>query len=738
MALPRIGVFIAFLDDSYQRTLWSHLQEHARLYGVDIVGFCGHGLDAPGRSQATMNLAYRLAGPRNLNGLIAFSNTLGTFHGGDAVQRLLENIKVPAVSLGFELDGFPSVSARGGPALATVVRHLIRDHGRRLFAIAAGPEDHSESREREDAVLQTLAAEGLTFDARLLFRGNFYTESGREAVAAFLASGVPFDAVICLNDHMAVGALHALRTHGFVLPTEVSLTGFDDVEEADWVSPPLSTVRQPHEALAIHALDLARALAAGRPAASRVLDCEPVLRRSCGCPPVPHTAGSASETDPETENLGRAAAESPEAVLRLLGDALSEHWGDLKRLHSWRRRILSVQAQSSVWADQALAWLAEEELRWERETRLHRDESEALVREHSVRLLGMLSLESIVRYIEDHFPSLGIPRSYFVLFDDAAPPYHETPPRARWLTTLRAPQRHLVEVPFDTELLFPPDDGFRMDGQGWLVEPLVYQEEALGYLLLEYGTGTDFETLRETISTAVKGALLMRQVLRHQSTLALEVEARTRELQEAHHDLQDVAHRTMQAIGQDIHDDLCQHLVGISMLTAVAEERLNATGSVEPGALSEIRELLDQAVQRSRQFARTLYPPGLEQHGFLSAVEDLIDSVRTPRASIQFSVEGDCSVADPERALQLYRIIQESLSNALRHSGSDVVLVRMERLSGDLLVEVRDFGRGLTPGAVGSGMGTRILQARAATLGAQLRIYQLDPGVCVSCRLRAS
>jgi signal transduction histidine kinase len=249
----------------------------------------------------------------------------------------------------------------------------------------------------------------------------------------------------------------------------------------------------------------------------------------------------------------------------------------------------------------------------------------------------------------------------------------------------------------------------------------------MGYLLVERGSEEPsvYESLRDQLSTAVKATLLMEEIQERKRSLEREV--------------QEVSNRTMQAIGQDLHDDICQHLVGISMLAAVVEENLATTSNVSADSIREIRDLLESAVSRLRQFARTLYPPGLEAQGLVSALEDLVESQRHTASaiSISFQVEGDCRMDDPGRALQLYRIVQEALSNALRHSGSEVVLLRLFRKEDLLVAEVRDFGRGLglDSAMTGQGMGMRIMRYRADSIGALLDVHNIEPGVCVSCAL---
>jgi signal transduction histidine kinase len=102
---------------------------------------------------------------------------------------------------------------------------------------------------------------------------------------------------------------------------------------------------------------------------------------------------------------------------------------------------------------------------------------------------------------------------------------------------------------------------------------------------------------------------------------------------------------------------------------------------------------------------------------------------------------------ETDRALQVYRIVQEALSNALKHSTSDRVEVRLfpdtRGRNGDgrepsLVAEVTDYGVGLPDSVPGEGMGLRIMRYRAEMAGAELTIERLSPGTRISCRIRPS
>jgi signal transduction histidine kinase len=259
-------------------------------------------------------------------------------------------------------------------------------------------------------------------------------------------------------------------------------------------------------------------------------------------------------------------------------------------------------------------------------------------------------------------------------------------------------------------------------------------------------------------------------VLTHERRLQVAVERRTAELTTANAELtreverrmrlerevSEISNRTMQRIGQDLHDDLCQHLAGIAMLASVLRGSL---AGPDPGAVASIEQigtLLADSITRAKQIARGLYPAGLEENGLVAAVEELVDAARrTYPAAIEFRAAPDFRLPGTDRALQVYRIVQEALSNALKHSRSERIEVKLYREEPQgsagrrpwrpgedrrsvLVAEVSDDGEGLPASVDGDGMGLRIMRYRAETAGAELRIERLAPGTRISCRIDCS
>ncbi len=157
----------------------------------------------------------------------------------EALLRVPRDVPVVAVEAGPD-DSVPvvAVDQRAGAIAAT--RHLL-SLGHRTVSHLAGPEDWLEAEQRVDGWRAALAAAGAP--APPLLRGDWSPRSGYEMGRALL-QGQHVTAVFVANDQMALGLLRHLHEEGLEVPGDVSVVGFDDVPEAAYFTPPLTTVRQ--------------------------------------------------------------------------------------------------------------------------------------------------------------------------------------------------------------------------------------------------------------------------------------------------------------------------------------------------------------------------------------------------------------------------------------------------------------------------------------------------------------
>jgi LacI family transcriptional regulator, repressor for deo operon, udp, cdd, tsx, nupC, and nupG len=204
--------------------------------------------------------------------------------------RSLADAAVPivAVSVPTERPDLPAVLVDERQGAIAAAHHLL-DLGHRRFGYISGPLGHAIDQERWAGFRATLVEAGIDEASIMCMPGDFHVHSGVEAGALFLKSAARPTAVFAASDMMAIGFMRKVRSAGLDVPRDVSIVGFDGIEFADYCEPPLTTVRQPREAMGRKAADLLIRLIAGEdiPAAERRLRLEVVFRPAGSTGPVP-------------------------------------------------------------------------------------------------------------------------------------------------------------------------------------------------------------------------------------------------------------------------------------------------------------------------------------------------------------------------------------------------------------------------------------------------------------------
>jgi DNA-binding LacI/PurR family transcriptional regulator len=137
---------------------------------------------------------------------------------------------------------------------------------------------------RLEGYRQALSAAGIAVDPALIEEVGYSAESGAAAMRRLLARAIPFTAVTCGNDTVAIGAMAALLEAGQRIPDDVAVVGFDDIPTAAYLNPPLTTMRTEPVASGRAAMTMLTELIAGSPPPARVIAMPTtlVVRRSCG------------------------------------------------------------------------------------------------------------------------------------------------------------------------------------------------------------------------------------------------------------------------------------------------------------------------------------------------------------------------------------------------------------------------------------------------------------------------
>lgn len=175
------------------------------------------------------------------------------------------------------------------------VRHLLATKRTRIAHIGGPPDSHATSRHKLEGYRLAHAECGREPEPRLHIVEEMLhsREGGQRATERLLASGVPFDAIYAADDHLALGALHALHAHELRVPGDVAVVGYGDIAEARYATPPLTSVHVDFTQLGwLAGTLLARALAdPATPPLSVKMDTPLIVRRSSGA------AGTDTTTD---------------------------------------------------------------------------------------------------------------------------------------------------------------------------------------------------------------------------------------------------------------------------------------------------------------------------------------------------------------------------------------------------------------------------------------------------------
>ena len=189
--------------------------------------------------------------------------------------------------------------------------------------------------------------------------------------------------------------------------------------------------------------------------------------------------------------------------------------------------------------------------------------------------------------------------------------------------------------------------------------------------------------------------------------------------------------RESRRIGQELHDHLCQQLLGITFATKVCARELEKADPIHGVKLHELAQMLNDAVKSCRELVRGLN--FFNPDDLISAIHSLAD-----HASRSIPCQAECpvevSLSNVEAARHAYRIAQEAVANALKHSHASQIVITLKETSKKMTIRIQDDGRGFSPAEQANAMGLQGMKFRAGAINGNLKIdSQLNRGTRVTC-----
>ncbi len=147
----------------------------------------------------------------------------------DLISSAEENFPIVVMDRMVDHPYIRSVIVDNYPIMCQLVQKII-DKGVRRFSFIGGISDTLDNQERYQAFLDTLKKNGIEFDSKNYYHGDFREKSGYQAAKIIMLSESLPEAVVCANDNMAVGAMHALQESGLQIPADIAISGFDNAD----------------------------------------------------------------------------------------------------------------------------------------------------------------------------------------------------------------------------------------------------------------------------------------------------------------------------------------------------------------------------------------------------------------------------------------------------------------------------------------------------------------------------
>lgn len=218
----------------------------------------------------------------------AYIVSINTIRSESVKKKMMDFLKKtdkPVIAIDCNVEGAYSISSSNYKAARTLVEHLLHTHGIRKINYVSGPDKNEEARARRQAYVDAMTEHGL-FEEERIFHGSFTVTDGENCLRAFEASETArdYEAIVCANDMSALSVYEALERRGKKIPSDVLVTGFDDIAESRLFYPELTTALKPSYQIGTRAVSMLADILNGRNVPENsTITTEVLYRGSCGC-----------------------------------------------------------------------------------------------------------------------------------------------------------------------------------------------------------------------------------------------------------------------------------------------------------------------------------------------------------------------------------------------------------------------------------------------------------------------
>lgn len=284
--MKNIAVLMTGLDSDAQAESLKGIEEYGKAKGFNIANFVWFtgAMEKDKHNTGEINIT-KLPDFNLFDGIIVFANAMHRKFNKRFIEDILADVSCPVVGVGCNPNGCPGVYTDCYTAMKNVVEHFIVEHNMTRIHFVKGVEGNPDGEARFQGYVDALKEHGIPYDEDRVSYGDFYVTGAELAANEILNSDLEFpQAIVCANDIMALTICDIMTEHGYRVPEDVAIAGYDYTNEGRFHNPTLMTVRSNFVELGKKTCETLVNLIDGKTSNKEILlPDEVVLAESCGC-----------------------------------------------------------------------------------------------------------------------------------------------------------------------------------------------------------------------------------------------------------------------------------------------------------------------------------------------------------------------------------------------------------------------------------------------------------------------
>ncbi len=281
-----IGILVGSQSSYFQESIVRGANAMAKELDYNVITFAGGPMNPPKSSPQRRARIFELIDPKMFDGFIISLSSLARFSSTKEIQRFLEQFaNIPIVNVSGYYKELINITADYASGLSALINHYITVHEYKRIALFRGPSNHNTSSNRHEIYKRELEKHKISYDENLVIYGDLDASTSNSFVTELLdIRKETCDAIITMNDSTALEVISILKARGIKIPEDIAVSGSMNTKDGKFSKPKLTTIQEPLSQLGEKAMRVLKEVFDGNEVMNNYhIPTTLVIRESCGC-----------------------------------------------------------------------------------------------------------------------------------------------------------------------------------------------------------------------------------------------------------------------------------------------------------------------------------------------------------------------------------------------------------------------------------------------------------------------